>query len=101
MLQSKTLTKHLLRVYRASLRPSDDELGRRAAQRQRGRGRGWGGGRGRGGATAMVAKWTQERGDRAAMGVLRGLRVRGREENVEVEEFVNRVVGVLDVRDEK
>lgn len=97
MLRSKSLQKHLLDVYRAGVPPSEEELERRrwGAQRGRGGGRGRGRGRGRGGAQTEV-RWTQEKGDKAALWRLKKVRAGGVEENVEVEAFVRAAVEALE-----
>jgi len=101
MLRSKTLQTHLLGIYHAAQRPSDEEIERRQQHASRGgRGRGRGRGRGGGGGDAGRVTWTQERGDNAALARLKKLRVGGFAENKEVEEFVKTVAGALG-RDDK
>ncbi|KAF8539289.1 hypothetical protein BDD12DRAFT_882677 [Trichophaea hybrida] len=121
MLQSCSLQHHLTNIYAASMRPSDEEMERRQRNSQRqwerrkgkgregrgrgGRGRGGrgggGGGSGSGGGTAPTVTWSQEKADETALARLKRLRMGGREENVEVEEFVRRVVDLLDKEKDK
>jgi hypothetical protein len=100
MLQSKSLQKHLMDVYHASLQPDEEEMERRRQNSQRGRGRGRSRGRGNFSAGAgrggVAATWSQDKGDRAAVGRLKRMRLGGPAENEEVEEFVRRVIGSLE-----
>lgn len=86
MLASSSLRRHLFNVHRATLEPPPGSVfwGRGG----RGRGRG-----GRGGWEQNQQRlWNTEKGTRAGIGKLRRLR----EDNTEVEEFVNMVVGLVE-----
>lgn len=86
MLASPSLRRHLLSVHRATLEPPPGFVHRGRGGRGRGRG-------GRGGWEQNTPRpWNAEKGARAGVGKIRRLR----EENVEVEEFVNMVVGLVE-----
>lgn len=87
MLASPSLCRHLLNIHRATLEPPPEFS-------YRGRGRGRGRGRsGRGGWEQNSPRpWNSEKGTRVGIAKMRRLRT----ENVEVEEFVNMVVDLVE-----
>lgn len=85
MLASPSLRRHLLNIHRATLEPPPE-----FSHRGRG-GRGRRGGRG-GWEQNTPRHWNAERGTRVGISKMRRLRA----ENVEVEEFVNMVVDLVE-----
>ncbi|KAH0612717.1 uncharacterized protein H6S33_009097 [Morchella sextelata] len=86
MLASPSLRQHLLSVHKATLEPPPQNFVPRG-RGGRGRGRG-----GRGGFEQTRRPWNEERAVKAGVGELKRLR----EDNTEVDEFVNLVIGIVD-----
>lgn len=86
MLASPSLRRHLLNIHKATLEPPPAFVHRGRGGRGRGRG-------GRGGwEQSSPRPWNAEKGTRAGIGKVKKLR----EENTEVEEFVNMVVDLVE-----